>query len=148
MTEFPKTSPQIALVSVLWEVGNKKSCSFSDQIFSNRFPACPRLAGRVESIDTNVPPVVILFLRSLSLTLSRILTVHNDNQIPIQLGRLFHLSILDLSNNSLTSTIPTQIASLSSLEKLNLSHNQLSGSNTTGFLVLELLNYLRIFLDC
>ncbi|KAL3730174.1 hypothetical protein ACJRO7_027218 [Eucalyptus globulus] len=51
----------------------------------------------------------------------------SDNQIegsiPLALGNLFNLSVLDLSNNSLTDRIPHSIGTLSNLEQLLLSGN-------------------------
>ncbi|KAF5454939.1 hypothetical protein F2P56_024568 [Juglans regia] len=46
---------------------------------------------------------------------------------------LIHLSVLDLSYNSLSGEIPSEIIKMQSLEDLNLSHNYLSGFIPTTF---------------
>ena len=60
------------------------------------------------------------------------------------MGKLVHLSQLDLSHNSLSGEIPWQISTLESLEKLNLPHNNLSGSIPTSFARMRGLLYVDI----
>ncbi|KAM5579811.1 tyrosine-sulfated glycopeptide receptor 1-like [Rosa sericea] len=47
--------------------------------------------------------------------------------IPIEIGQLQFILVLDLSRNSFSGSIPDQICFLTNLEKLDLSYNHLSG---------------------
>lgn len=48
--------------------------------------------------------------------------------IPIHIGVMKELDLLDLSENQFKSTIPTQLGHLTGLETLKLNANQLTGS--------------------
>ncbi|KAI5336506.1 hypothetical protein L3X38_015774 [Prunus dulcis] len=50
-----------------------------------------------------------------------------NGSIPIEIGQLKFIHVLDLSHNNFSSSIPDQISNLTNLEKLDLSYNQLSG---------------------
>ncbi|XP_024934703.1 receptor-like protein 33 [Ziziphus jujuba] len=54
-------------------------------------------------------------------------------QILSSLGNLQQLESLDFSNNSLNGAIPTSLTNLNFLSFLNFSHNQLSGKIPTGY---------------
>lgn len=62
--------------------------------------------------------------------------------IPSEVGLLWNLEILELSNCSLSSSIPTQIGRLRLVENLLLNRNQLEGSLPSE---LGLLAYMSIF---
>lgn len=64
--------------------------------------------------------------------------------ISFQLGKLVHMSQLDLSYNSLEGEIPSEISKMESLEKLNLSHNNLSGFIPKSFEDMNWLSYVDI----
>ena len=48
--------------------------------------------------------------------------------MPVELGQLTNLRVLELGGNQLTGTIPVELASLSNLERLDLGSNQLTGT--------------------
>ena len=53
--------------------------------------------------------------------------------IPYEIGNIYSLQNLDLSQNLLMGEIPPQLGNLENLETLNLSHNELSGSISSTF---------------
>ncbi|KAH9747319.1 Receptor-like protein 6 [Citrus sinensis] len=75
-------------------------------------------------------PVVIGNLHSL-----RLLNLSHNHltvRIPFSLGNLINLESLDMSSNDLSGKIPTQLTSLTYLSVLNLSYNQLEGPIPQG----------------
>lgn len=67
---------------------------------------------------------------------------HLTGDIPVQVGNLQSIHILDLSQNNFSGTIPSSISNLTNLEKLDLSHNNLSGEIPSS---LKVLNFLSSF---
>ena len=70
--------------------------------------------------------------------------VRLNGTLPLEMGNLSRLSVLDLSNNALSGQIPSQFGNLTSLTFLNLGQNKLSGpipntfSNLMGLISMTL----------
>ncbi|CAI9753689.1 unnamed protein product [Fraxinus pennsylvanica] len=62
--------------------------------------------------------------------------------IPIDIGQLKFIVVLNLSNNNFSGSIPDSISNLTNLEKLELSGNHLSGEIPASF---KNLNFLSFF---
>lgn len=65
-----------------------------------------------------------------------------SGNIPIEIGQLKYIQVLDLSGNKFNGTIPDQLSNLTKLEKLNLSGNNLTGEIPAS---LRQLNFLSSF---
>uniref|UniRef100_A0A2C9VJ01 Leucine-rich repeat-containing N-terminal plant-type domain-containing protein n=1 Tax=Manihot esculenta TaxID=3983 RepID=A0A2C9VJ01_MANES len=71
--------------------------------------------------------------------------IRNNNlrgNIPVELGQLKLLHVLDLSNNNFSGSIPSELSKLTNLEKLDLSGNHLTGEIPASF---KGLNFLSSF---
>ncbi|KAL7197907.1 hypothetical protein ACSBR2_020434 [Camellia fascicularis] len=96
---------------------------------------------------------VTIMNKGLEMELVRIITIfkavdfsHNKfhGNIPISIGRLKALHVLNLSGNGLTGLIPVSLGDLTKLESLDLSQNKLSGEipqQLTKLTFLEVLNF-------
>ncbi|XP_047341047.1 tyrosine-sulfated glycopeptide receptor 1-like [Impatiens glandulifera] len=80
----------------------------------------------------NLPPAI--YLGSNAIT----------GSIPIQIGLLKFIHVLDLSYNNFSGTIPDQISNLVNLEKLNLSGNHLTGQIPSSLRSLHFLSSFSV----
>lgn len=62
--------------------------------------------------------------------------------IPVEIGQMKFLHVLDLSHNNFSGSIPDQISNLTNLESLDLSYNHLSGGIPAS---LKGLNFMSSF---
>ncbi|XP_020585893.1 receptor-like protein 12 [Phalaenopsis equestris] len=67
-----------------------------------------------------------------------------EGEIPISIGQLASLQVLNLSQNHMTGTIPPQLGNLLQLESLDLSMNSLSGKIPTELVSLHFLSVLNL----
>ncbi|KAL5228662.1 hypothetical protein ABZP36_016927 [Zizania latifolia] len=61
-----------------------------------------------------------------------------DSAIPMELGSMYYLMIMNLGHNLLSGAIPTELAEAKKLAVLDLSHNQLEGPIPNSFSALSL----------
>ncbi|KAH0470987.1 hypothetical protein IEQ34_000710 [Dendrobium chrysotoxum] len=67
-----------------------------------------------------------------------------EGEIPITIGQLTSLQVLNLSHNYLTGEIPQQLGNLLQLETFDLSVNKLSGNIPQELVSLHFLEYLNL----
>lgn len=81
-----------------------------------------------------MPPSIANFAN----TLEEILLINTSLSgcLPPEVGYLYKLKVLDVSDNKLVGPIPYSIAGLAHLEILNLAHNMMSGIVPSGVCVL------------
>ncbi|KAI3409606.1 Protein kinase domain-containing protein [Psidium guajava] len=81
---------------------------------------------------SNLPPAIYLYNNSLT------------GPIPVAIGRLTSLHVLELNHNSFSGSIPNEICLLTNLEKLDLSYNQLTGAIPASLKVLHFLSSFSV----
>ncbi|XP_022983358.1 receptor-like protein 12 [Cucurbita maxima] len=103
--------------------------------------------------SVNYQDTVTITSKGLDVELQKTLTVYTsidfscnsfDGQIPIEVGQLRALYVLNLSHNSLSGEIPSSIENLSQLGSLDLSSNRLSGTIPSQLAKLSFLGVLNL----
>lgn len=64
--------------------------------------------------------------------------------IPVEIGDLKNLHVLDVSHNNLSGPIPDQLSNLTNLERLDLSYNHFSGEIPASLKNLTFLSYFSV----
>ncbi|KAF5730699.1 tyrosine-sulfated glycopeptide receptor 1 [Tripterygium wilfordii] len=107
--EFPKELAQLSALTSTWDEEETSYLELPVFVWPNN-----RTTQQYNQLSI-LPPAIYLRNNSLSA------------EIPIQIGQLKLLHVLDLSDNSFTGNIPDEISNLTNLEALYLSGNRLSG---------------------
>ncbi|KAF6158225.1 hypothetical protein GIB67_015019 [Kingdonia uniflora] len=120
------------------------SLSFGTLSDDTAFPTCDQRHSYISPSLTKLPHIRTLFfyrcfsynpkpipnfLGQLGSTLKTLVLRENGHvgPIPIELGNLTHLKVLDFHKNNLNCTVPASLARLTGLRSLDLSGNRLTG---------------------
>ncbi|KAM1525481.1 hypothetical protein ACFX10_009940 [Malus domestica] len=96
---------------------------------------------------------VFVTTKGLEMELVRILTIFTSidfsgnkftGSIPVEMGELKSLYVLNLSSNALTGEIPSSLGNLRHVESLDLSNNSLSGKIPSQLTKLTFLSFLNL----
>lgn len=120
--DFPKQLLQLPALT---------SRNGADQVDSNNLELPIYVAANNQYNQlASLPPAIYLKKNSFS------------GNIPIEIGQLKYIQVLDLSCNKFSGSIPDQLSDLTKLEKLDLSANNLTGEIPAS---LKQLNFLSSF---
>ncbi|KAJ0232030.1 Tyrosine-sulfated glycopeptide receptor 1 [Hirschfeldia incana] len=67
-----------------------------------------------------------------------------NGTIPVEIGRLKVLLVVELQGNNFTGTIPDELSNLTNLERLDLSNNSLSGGIPWSLTGLHFMSYFNV----
>ncbi|KAL2907268.1 hypothetical protein RDABS01_005978 [Bienertia sinuspersici] len=101
------------------------------------------MEGTISPFVGNLTHLQIFNLRALA-GISGPIPSELGNEIPLDIGKLKHLTRIDLSYNHIYGSIPTSIGKLSQLQALLLPYNNLSGSIPTSITQLSQLQDLHL----
>ncbi|XP_021615455.2 receptor-like protein 15, partial [Manihot esculenta] len=84
-------------------------------------------------------PSMLYYFSGIDLSCNKLI-----GQIPIQIGNLNEIHVLNLSHNNLNGKIPASFSNLSQIESLDLSHNNLQGNIPSQLTELDFLEVFNV----
>ncbi|KAG8651987.1 hypothetical protein MANES_06G041950v8 [Manihot esculenta] len=119
---------------------------------SGHIPSCLRSTSNFASLSNgeqiefttkrniySYQPSMLAYFSGIDLSCNKLI-----GQIPIQIGYLNEIHVLNLSHNNLNGKIPASFSNLSQIESLDLSHNNLQGNIPSQLTELDFLEVFNV----
>ncbi|KAK4351483.1 hypothetical protein RND71_030796 [Anisodus tanguticus] len=122
--EIPKDISNLVELEVLSLEYNSFSGSLEMEIFN--ISGLKKISLTQNNLSGTLPPNIFFYLRIL---------INLIGTIPHSISNCSKLTILELSNNTLTGLIPNSLGYLTQLQKINLQLNNLTSDSSLSFLI-------------